>query len=85
MLVENNVGKNDSKRNENSNGSLLRTFGLADDSPPLSAAAVEDDGAAASADVSLPASVAVFVCVSSCFDAIVFSECLMSDFSSSTV
>ena len=92
VLVSNNEGKKDNKRNRNSNGSILiHTFGLVDDSAeaPLVLAAgagagagSEDDDDDGAADmVAALASSVVFFC---CFDAIFFFEsvcdnvCLLS-------
>ena len=76
MVVSNNEGKKDNKRNRNSNGSL-HTFGLVDDSAeaallPLAgagAAGSEDDDDDGAADMAALASSVVFFC---CFDAIAF-------------
>ena len=81
-MVSNNEGKKDNKRNRNSNGSLLHTFALVDDSAeaaplPLvlagaaAGAGSEDDDDDGAADVAALASSVVFFC---CFDAIFFFE-----------
>ena len=74
-MLSNNEGKKDNKRNRNSNGSLLHTFGLADDSAGAGAGAgvgsEDDDDDDDAADVAALASSVVVFC---CFDAIFFFE-----------